>query len=212
MRRREFIAGLAGAAWPLAVAAQQAATPVVGYLSSNVPQSDPARRDFLKGLSEAGFVEGRNVAIEYRYAHNEFARLPELAAELVRRRVDVLATSNNAAAVAAKAVTTTIPIVFSVGGDPVALGLVASLNRPGGNATGASFLATGTTAKMLGVLHELVPNASIAAFFNPANPATEAETRETLRAARIVGVKLDVLTADNEQDIDAASHTVSTSE
>ena len=206
IRRREFIAGLGtAAAWPLVARAQQASMPVVGYLSSNVPQSDPSRRDFLKGLGEAGFIEGRNVTIEYRYARNEFARLPELAADLVRRRVDVLATPNNAAAVAARAATTTIPIVFSVGGDPVALGLVASLSRPGGNVTGASFLATGTTAKMLGMLHEVVPNASIAALFNPANPATEAEARETLRAARIVHVKLDVLSAGNEQDIDAAS-------
>jgi putative ABC transport system substrate-binding protein len=131
MKRRKFIALVASAAaWPLAAAGQQAVMPVVGYLSSNVPQSDPARRDFLKGLSEAGFVEGRNVTIEHRYAHNEFARLPELAADLVRRRVDVLATPNTAAAVAAKAATTTIPIVFSVGGDPVELGLVASLSQP----------------------------------------------------------------------------------
>jgi putative ABC transport system substrate-binding protein len=149
LQRREFIAGLGGAAaWPLAARAQQAALPVVGYLSSNLPETDPGKRDFLKGLTEAGFIAGRDVAIEYRYARNVFSQLPELTAGLVRDRVDVIAAIYNAAAVAAKAATTTIPVVFSVGGDPVALGLVASLNRPGGNLTGAGFLATGTTAKM----------------------------------------------------------------
>jgi putative tryptophan/tyrosine transport system substrate-binding protein len=213
MRRREFIAGLAGAtvAWPLAAHAQQSALPVIGYLDPDLPGQNPALLPFRKGLGDAGFIEGRNVAIEYRYAYArlEFDRLRELATDLVRRRVDVIAIpASNAAAVAAKAATTTIPIVFSIGGDPVALGLVSSLNRPGGNVTGASFLATGTTAKMLEVLHELVPNASISALFNPANPTSEAETRETQRAARITGVEVDVLTASDEHDIDAAFATL----
>jgi putative ABC transport system substrate-binding protein len=184
--------------------AQQPALPVVGYLSSSLPGSDYSARDFLKGLGEAGFIEGRNVEIKYRFARLEFARVPELAAGLVHDRVDVIVAIYNAAAVAAKAATTTIPIVFSIGGDPVALGLVASLNRPGGNLTGADFLATGTTAKMLEVLHQLVPNATIAALFNPANPTSETETSETQRAARIIGVELDVMTAGSEHDIDVA--------
>jgi putative ABC transport system substrate-binding protein len=209
MRRRDFIGGLgATAAWPLAARAQQPAMPVVGYLSSSLPDGDPSVRDFLKGLGEAGFIEGRNVAIKYRFARLEFARVPELAASMVRDRVDVIAAIYNTAAVAAKAATTTIPIVFSIGGDPVALGLVASLNRPGGNLTGAGFLATGTTAKMLEVLHQLVPNAAVAALFNPSNPTSETETRELQQAARVIGVKLDVLTAGNEQDIDAAFATL----
>ena len=204
MKRREFITLLGGAAaWPLAARAQQRTMPIVGYLSGNLSESDPGKRDFLKGLSEAGFVEGRNVAIEYRFARNDFARLPELAADLVRRRVDVISVSaSTAGALAAKAVPVTIPITFSMGGDPVALGLVASLARPGGNLTGASFLITDTTPKMLEYLNEVVPNAALATLVNPANPA--AQTRELQETARAIGVKLDVLTATNEHDIDAA--------
>jgi putative ABC transport system substrate-binding protein len=209
MRRREFIAGLGGAgAWPFAALAQQPALPVIGYLSSGLPDSNLSVRDFLKGLGEAGFIDGRNVAIEYRFARLEFARLPELAASLVRDRVRVIVAIYNAAAVAAKAATTTIPIVFSIGGDPVALGLVASLNRPGGNLTGVGFLATGTTAKMLEVLYQLVPNSAVAALLNPSNPTSETETRELRKAARVIGVKLDVLMAGNEHDIDAAFATL----
>jgi putative ABC transport system substrate-binding protein len=210
MQRRKFIAGLGGAAaWPLLAQAQRSAMPVVGYLSGNLPESDPAKRDFLKGLSEAGFVEGRNVAIEYRYARNAFDRLPELAADLVRRRVDVLAASaSNAATLAAKGATATIPIVFSIGGDSVALDLVASLSRPTGNLTGASSLSTDTAAKMLEMLHEMLPAAAVAVLFNPANPTHETRTRELQEAARIIGAKLDVLTAGNEQDIDGVFETL----
>jgi putative tryptophan/tyrosine transport system substrate-binding protein len=211
MRRREFIAGLGGAAacsvgWRAARAQQPVF--VVGYLSANFAESDPGKRDFLKGLTEAGFTEGHNVAIEYRYAHLAFAQLPQLAADLLHRRVDVIAAEFNAATEAAKAATATVPIVFSIGGDPVALGLVASLSRPGANLTGASFLATGTTAKMVEVLHEVVPAAPIAALFNPANPTSESETRETQRAASIIGVKLDVFAAREERDINAVFETL----
>jgi putative ABC transport system substrate-binding protein len=194
---------------PLAARAQRSGVPVVGYLSGNVPGSDPAKSDFLKGLSQAGFVDGRNVVIEYRYASNAFARLPELASDLVRRRVDVLAASaGNAVALAAKAATPTIPIVFSTGADPVALGLVASLNRPGANLTGASFLTTDIATKMFEVLNELVPHAAMATLFNPANPLAEGQARELQEAARANGVELDVLAAGDGQDIDVAFATL----
>ena len=204
MRRREFIAGLGVAAWPLRARAQPARIPIIGFLSGNLAESDPEKRHFLKGLGEAGYVEGGNVGIEYRYSRNASARLPEFAAELVRRPVDILHAFGNAAALSAKAATSTIPTVFSIGGDPVMLGLVGSLARPGGNLTGASFLSTGTTAKMFELLHELAPNADVAALLNPANPTRETETRELQQAARVIGVKLDVLAAGNENDIDAA--------
>jgi putative ABC transport system substrate-binding protein len=205
--RRDFITLLGGAvaAWPLAARAQQAPMSVVGYLSGNLAESDPAKRGFIRGLSETGFFEGRNVAIEYRYAGNAFSRLPELASDLARRRVDVIvASASNAATLAAKAATTTIPIVFSIGGDPVTLGLVPSLSRPDRNLTGASFLGADTTKKMLEVLHELVPNARMAALINPANPNAETDTRELREAAGFLGVELEVFTAGNEQAIDAA--------
>jgi putative tryptophan/tyrosine transport system substrate-binding protein len=209
MNRREFIAGLGGAAaWPVTAGAQRP-PPVIGSLDPDSAGQNPGWPAFREGLGEAGFIEGRNVAIEYRYARLAFDRLPELAADLVHRRVDVIVVpASNAAAVAAGGATTTIPIVFSIGGDPIALGLVTNLNRPGGNITGASFLATGTMAKMVEVLHELIPATSIAALFNPVNPTSEAEIRETQRAARIIGVKLDVLTARDESDIVSAFATL----
>jgi putative ABC transport system substrate-binding protein len=213
MRRREFIAGLGtAAAWSVGLRgaqAQQPTMPVIGYLAPGSADGGLTfKRDFLKGLGEAGFIEGRNVAIEYRYARDVSGRLPELAADLVRRRVDVIAALANAGALAAKAATSTIPIVFSIGGDPVALGLVASLSRPGGNLTGASFLTAETTVKLAEMLHELVPDPAIAALLHPASPTRETQTRELQQAARSIGVKLDVLTAANEHDIDAAFATL----
>ena len=210
MRRRDFIVAVGGVAvggavanLPVATRAQQRALPVVGYLSANAPESDPSKREFLKGLSKAGFVEGRNVAIEYRYARNILSRLPELAADLVRRRVDVLVAPATDA-LPLKVATSTIPIVFSSGSDPVARGLVASLARPGGNLTGATFRATEGAAKMAEVLHEAVPHAAMAWLFNPANVNSETQARLFHEAARLLGVKFDDLGAANEHDIDMA--------
>jgi putative ABC transport system substrate-binding protein len=212
MRRREFITlvGSAATAWSIAVRAQQPAMPVVGFLST---ESLEISRDqvtaFRQGLSDAGYVEGQNVTIEYRWAEGQAERLPVLAADLVRRRVAVIASLTNVATVAAKAATTAIPIVFTIGGDPVKMGLVSSLNRPGGSITGVSFLSTGTAAKRLELLHQVAPNATvIAALINPANPQSEADTKEAQEAADVLGLRLQALSASNQGDIDMAFATL----
>jgi putative ABC transport system substrate-binding protein len=207
MQRRDFIMllGCAGA-WPLAAQAQQPALPVVGFLGSGSPQSDAFRVAAIRqGLIESGYVEGRNVAFEYRWADNHYERLPALAADLVRRRVAVIATSSIASAVAAKAATAIIPIVFATGGDPIALGLVASLNRPGGNITGVNFLTETLVAKEFEVLHETVPKTPLIGFLvNPTSPNNDAETKNVLAAAEVVGQKLLVIQAHTNRDLDAA--------
>jgi putative tryptophan/tyrosine transport system substrate-binding protein len=208
MRRRQFLSLLGGAAtaWPLTARAQQPAMPVIGYLNVGVPRTNEGLEAFRKGLSDAGYVEGRNVAIEYRWAQNDVKRLPELAADLVRRRVNVIATlTNTTAALAAKAATTTIPIVFGAGGDPVESGLVASLNRPGGNVTGIITMNVEIGAKRLGLLHELVPAAvRIALLVNPNNPTTEPTIKNLHAAASSIGRQVEVLPAGTNADIDTA--------
>jgi putative ABC transport system substrate-binding protein len=208
MRRREFIATLGGAAaWPLTVRAQQPAMPVIGFLSSRSPgDSTTLVAAFRKGLSEAGYIEGQNIAIEYRWAEGQYDRLPALAAELVHRNVAVLvATGGEPSALAAKGATSAIPIVFTVGGDPVKDGLVASLNRPGGNATGVSLLTTTPEAKRLGLLHELVPGAAVVGvLIDPNSPDGEAQSRELRDAARTIGQRIHIANAKNEEELDLA--------
>jgi len=207
MRRREFITIAGGAAmWPLTARAQQTAIPVIGFLGTERPESAADRlRAFGRGLSETGYVEGRNVMIEYRWADGRYDQLPGLAAELVRRRVEVIVTSSPPAAIAAKAATTTLPIVFSGGIDPVKLGLVASLNRPGGNVTGVSQLSIELEGKRLGLLHELIPNASVIAMLvNPTFQGTDSITNDMQMAAHTLGLKLKVLHASSEHDFETA--------
>jgi putative ABC transport system substrate-binding protein len=209
MKRREFITLIGGAAatWPLAARAQQAAMPVIGLLNAQSPEGfvEPLR-GFRQGLKEAGVIEGENVAIEYRWAENLTDRLPTLAAELVRRRVAVIAAFGSPSVLAVRSATTTIPIVFNVGEDPVRLGLVASLARPGGNLTGINFFATELAAKRLALLRELVPGATrIGVLVNPANVAvTEAILRDVEAARRTMGLQIQILNANTSGEIDAA--------
>jgi ABC-type uncharacterized transport system substrate-binding protein len=206
MRRREFITLLgAAAAWPLVARAQQ--KPTIGFLNSGSANAYPDRIiAFHQGLRQLGYVEGENVAVDYRWALGEYERLPALAAELVERRVSVLiATGGEPAALAAKSATSTIPIVFAIGGDPIKLGLVASYNRPGGNATGANILAAEMDGKRLGLLHELIPNAArVGLLLNPNFPAYPTQLNELQRAATIIGLQVEVLRANTDGEIDAA--------
>jgi putative ABC transport system substrate-binding protein len=210
MKRREFITLLGGAAvtWPLAARAQQSAMPVVGFLGATSPDVNANRlRLFRQGLKDTGHVEGENVTIEYRWAENQMDRLPMLAAELAQRRVAVIATiGNTPLALAAKAATTTIPIVFAVGEDPVRLGLVASLARPGGNLTGINFFNAELAAKRLGLLRELVPTAKrVAVLVNPTDAMrTETTVRDVQEAARAMGLEIQLLNASTSREIDTA--------
>ena len=207
MNRRDFIAAVGGAvAWPLAARAQQRAMPVIGYLSLGSPEllaNEIAA--FRSGLSESGFIEGRNVTIDYRFAGDVADRLRELAADLVRRRVTVITTTSLDAALAAKEATPTIPIVFSTGGDPVQYGLIASFSRPGGNVTGINYMSSDLGPKRLQLLHDLLPAASrFAALFDPTFPGAESRIAEIAVAASSLGLPIEVVTARTNREIDAA--------
>jgi putative tryptophan/tyrosine transport system substrate-binding protein len=212
MRRRELMGLLGGASvvWPVAAGAQQP-SPVIGWLSVGSPGSDSTVRlsPFRRGLNETGYVEGQNVAIEYRWAEGQNDRLAALAADLVRRQVAVIVAAAAPPAVAAKAATTTIPIVFVLGIDPVQFGLVGSLNRPGGNITGIAILSTELSSKRLDLLHQLLPTAPVVAVLvNPTNPRTEPETRSLQDAAHSLGLQLRILPASTASEIDAAFMTL----
>ena len=204
IRRRDFVAllGSAAAAWPLAAGAQQAAKPVIGVLTTRTPGEDAHLLGaFHEGLEETGFIDRQNVVIEYHLAGNEHDRLPTLAADVVRRGVAVIAAVGSRSALAAKGATATIPIVFSVGNDPVVAGLVASLNRPGGNLTGVTLLGVGLEPKRLELLRELIPTTTIiAALVNPNSPAADTQSKEMQASARELGMEIHVLNASSERD------------
>ena len=205
--RREFIAGLGGAAaWPVVARAQQRGLPVVGFVTAGSADASAALvAEFRKGLGETGYIDGQNVTIEYHWLEGQFGRLPALIADLVRRRVAVIATPGGAAVLAAKAATATIPIVFGVGDDPVKLGLVASLARPGGNATGINFFVQEVITKRLALLHELVPKAvRVAVLVNPAAASAETTLRDLQEAAHTIGLEIQVLNASTIGEINGA--------
>jgi putative tryptophan/tyrosine transport system substrate-binding protein len=212
IRRREFMAGLgSAAAWPLAARAQQPTLPVVGFVDAGSADASAGWvAAFRKGLGETGYVEGQNVTVEYLWLEGQYDRLPALMADLVRRRVAVIATpASFPASIAAKAATATIPIVFGVADDPVKSGLVASLARPGGNATGINVFSTEVVAKRLGLLHELVPKAvRVAVLLNPGNVVAELNLRDVQEAARTIGLQIHVLNASTSREIDAAFATL----
>jgi len=212
MRRREFIAllGSGVAGWPLTAGAQQSTLPVIGFLNGASPDGYvPFVDAFRQGLKEAGYSEGQNATIEYRWAEGHYERLPALASDLVNRKVTVIAATSTPAAQAAKAATATVPIVFTTGGDPIKLGLVAALNRPGGNATGVSSLITELGSKRLGLLRELVPSiTAIATLINPNFPDAETQLADAGAAVRALGLRLIVLRAADEREIDAAFATI----
>src|SRR5712675_1774024 len=212
MRRREFIALVgSAAAWPLAARAQHPRMPVIGFLHSASPDSYASQVDaFRLSLKEAGYVEGRNVAIEYRWAENQIARLPTMAAELAHRQVSVIVAGGSpVSALAAKSTTTTIPIVFINAADPVAIGLVASFNRPGGNVTGATLLSAELVAKRLGILRDLLPSVKrIAMLVNPTRPGVDAQKAQMQEAAQAIGLALQILNASSERDFDAVFQAV----
>jgi len=208
MKRRQFITLIGGVAatWPLAARAQQATLPVIGYLNNGSPESDAPRLTGLRrGLSETGYVEGRNFVIEYRWAGNQVDRLPALAADLVHLRVAVIVSAGRVATLAAKAATTSIPIVTGFANDPVQFGLVATLNRPGGNLTGFNAFAGELGAKALALLRELMPSIATIGFLeNPNNPVSELRTRDVLAAAAAIGLNVQILKAGTDREIDAA--------
>jgi putative ABC transport system substrate-binding protein len=213
MRRRQFIRFLGGAAaaWPVVAGAQQPALPVVGFLGTGSLETDAYRVGAVRqGLSQTGYVEGRNVAFEYRWAEDQYGRLPALAADLVRREVAVIvAIGGITSAIAAKSATATIPIVFEIGGDPINFGLVASLNRPGGNITGVTFLTGMLVAKQFEVLHETVPKTDLFGFLvNPTNPDVDNETKSALAAAGSVGQDIAIVQARKDNELETAFATL----
>ena len=213
IRRREFIVTLGGAAaaWPLAARAQQPAMPIVGFLGTTTPDDFMDRvAAFREGLKDSGYVEGRNVLVEYRWPEGHYDRLPSLAADLVRRQVAVIAaTGGEPSALAAKAATTTIPIVFSIGGDPVRVGLVASLSRPGGTITGVHYFQPDLGAKRLGLLHELLPQATVIGILvNPTFTDAEAEARDATQAATLLGLQTQIVRARTVDEFSTAFATL----